>query len=671
MKLSVEWLKKYCPNSLDERQTAEALTRGGLEVEAIDKLSWGDCVLDAEVTSNRPDWLSHIGVARELAALTNSKLTFPEPRPNEVQPPAGAMTSVKVEDPVGCPRYTARIISAVTIGPSPEWMQRALAAVGLRPVNNIVDITNFVLFECGQPLHAFDFDKLAGRRIVVRRAAKGEKIVAIDGSGHELAATDLVIADERRPVAVAGVMGGLDTEISHATKNVLLESAFFDPLVVRDASRRLDLESDSSFRFSRRVDPMTVAWASARAAELIAELAGGKVHAGLIDVSAIKIERSEVAVRFERIKRVLGTAIEPERVRAILAALCFEMISEDAFSIRVRVPTFRTDVKGEIDVIEELARVYGYDHLQGKPGMKVRAGHRPKTLTGVERAAAVLSSCGYLEAVTYSFTTEEETCRFSPWQGDGVVKTRQSMKTNENVLRKTVIPSLLSAYALNRRRGNADVKLYEFSRVFLPRAGEKLPNEKVCVSLVDGESFRSAKGTLSALIERMRIPGVRSERAQMAVFEEGTALRYYANGQLLGVMGALEAREAEKFDLSERPTAAEFDFDLMLKLAPDAARYRAISAQPASRRDLAIVVDLDVDWAQIEKAVEEKKPANLESMEFFDEYRGKQVPEGTKSLAFSLTFREANRTLSSEEVDRSVQAILEALQQTVGAKLRS
>jgi len=670
MRLSLKHLNKICQTGLSAKQAAETLTRFGLEVEEIIELGH-DTALMAEVTSNRPDWNSHIGVARDLAAATGSAFAPPDVSFGEVTPSCSDMTSVAIEDFSGCPCYTARIITDVKVAESPAWLQEFIESIGLRPVNNVVDITNLVLFECGQPLHAFDFDALEGGKIIVRRARNGEMITSIDDTKHELCADDLVIADGSRPVAVAGVMGGIDTEIKDTTTTILLESAIFDPQAIKATSRRLDLASDSSFRFERRVDPGMVEWGSNRAAALITELAGGKIHEGLINVSKLEVTMPEVTMRYVRIKRLLGMAVEKDRVKKILGDLGFKTIKSDDDSITVEAPTYRADVRIEADLIEEVARIVGYDNITADPTMRIRSGRITPSMAAADRAAEILSACGFLESVTFSFTTKKMTERFSVWPGDGVMQTRTTVRVNENSLRKTLMPSLLESYRLNRRRGNRNVKLLEISRVFLPKSADEKPDEKTLLALVDGNGFRSAKGAVQAFFERFGLEGIDTVSEDREIFEKGISLSYKKDGRLLGVIGKLSAAEAERLDIQDQPVLVEIDFDMVIELQVELRRYSPVPTTPASRRDLAIVVGLETNWADVASAIEEKSSGILESIEFFDEYRGSQVPKGMKSLAFNMCFRDPNATLSSEAVDEEVNCILAHLNSKFGATLRS
>src|SRR5215207_2935034 len=356
MKISLEWLRDYLPDAPEARRAADALTHGGLPVEAVERMG-NDMVIDVEVTSNRGDCLSHVGVARELGALLNRQVKLVEPLPAEAGRPANAEAKVRIEARDLCPHYTARVIRGVKIGPSPEWMVRRLEAIGLRPINNVVDVTNYVMFELGQPLHAFDYDRLEGRRIVVRRARQGEKLVAINAAEAKLTPDMLVIADAARPVALAGVMGGLDSEVSARTTSVLLESARFDPLSVRKTARALDMRSDSSYRFERGIDPTLARRASLRAAQLILELAGGELLVGVAEAGAEGYQPKKLTLRLARIPRVLGIEVGAETVRDVLGRLQLSPVRKGADGIEVTIPSHRLDLNLEIDLIEEVARV--------------------------------------------------------------------------------------------------------------------------------------------------------------------------------------------------------------------------------------------------------------------------------------------------------------------------
>ncbi|MDV2496360.1 MAG: phenylalanine--tRNA ligase subunit beta, partial [bacterium] len=400
MKVSLAWLRRYVEVDLEPEALAEALTMVGLEVGVLERVDQGqgppDVVFDLDLTPNRADCLSHIGVAREVAAITTVPITLPEAALAEAPPGVETFTRIDIEDPEGCPRYVGRIIRDVTIGPSPPWLQEALAAVGLRPINNVVDATNFVLMEWGQPLHAFDHDALAEGRIVVRRARQGETITTIDDEERALEPTMLVIADAERPVAVAGVMGGQATEVTEATRTVLLESAYFDPLTVRRCAKRLKLHTESSHRFERGVDPEAVLTASARAAALIAEVGGGTVAQGVIDVYPRPIERPDVTLRVSHTNTVLGLELAAEEIAETCRRVGLELVStEDNERLTFHVPSHRVDLEREVDLIEEVARLNGYDQVPATlPASRSVGEAHPPTLAWARRLRESLAGCG-------------------------------------------------------------------------------------------------------------------------------------------------------------------------------------------------------------------------------------------------------------------------------------
>ncbi|MFH0963014.1 MAG: phenylalanine--tRNA ligase subunit beta [Planctomycetota bacterium] len=670
MKLVLGWLKDYCGKVGAAPETAETLTRVGLEVERVEE-SGAEGVLEGEVTSNRPDWLCYLGVARELAAAHGAALRVPMAALEEEEEPAGRLTKVEIADTDLCPRYTARVITDVAVGPSPEWMRARLEAAGLRSVNNVVDITNYVLLETGQPLHAFDCDKLGENRIVVRRAVEGEELVAIDGTRCALDSSMLVIADAARPVAVAGVMGGLETEVTDATRRVLLESAYFQPASVKATSRKLGLITDASFRFERGVDPEMVEFASRRAAGLMQEIAGGKVARGLVEVNVQKIDPVEVALRPGRIRRVLGHGIGQERAKEVLGRLGFELVRESDEALTFRVPSHRLgDVSRECDLIEELARLEGYDKVGDTTRMPILRGSLPDRLKLEGWLAERLAGAGYFETITLSFVNGEETESLSPWESDGTLLVPNAMRAEESALRKTIVGSLLRVKRQNAYRGVGKVRLFELSKVFLPVRGEKLPREKSCLALYDDEGFRRAKGTVEYLLSELGVSASEVEERELAAVEPGRAIRYEVDGRLLGYVGEVRGSLRAEFDIAARAAVAEIDVDLLEEKARREKIYRRPARFPRVVQDLAIVVDEATRWGDVEKAIWRTGGESLVAVEFFDEYRGKQVAKGKKSLAFSLTFQSEEKTLEAEEVGGWVQGVLRELAERFGARLR-
>ncbi len=668
MKISVKWLKEYAAVALDAKGIADALTRAGLEVEDIEAIP-GDSLLHAEVTTNRPDWLSHLGVAREVVAAAGGAFKVPEPRLVESGKPASEMTRVEILDGDLCPRYTARVITGVKVGSSPAWLVEKIESMGLRPVNNVVDITNFVLFECGQPLHAFDYDKLVERRIVVRKARKGETLTAIDGSKHELKGDELAICDATRPVAVAGIMGGLDTEVSDRTTTVLLESARFLPVLIRRTSKRMALESDSSYRFARGVDPAGVEWASRRAAALIAELAGGKVCPGIVDVDKAPFAAREVSLRFARIEKILGVAIGAADCRRILEALGCATVKADSAGLVLRVPSWRADLEREIDLIEEVARLWGYDKIPPSPGVTLRMSRRDDMLMKSASAAAVLGAAGFDECVIVSFTDAKSAALIAPWTKAAPIEVRNPIDADLPGLRTSLVPSLLRTRVLNQARRNRDVRLFELAHVYLPKAKGELPDERTMLGIVGDVDFRAMKGIVETLVARFGLSGaVTTGESQLPFLAEGRVLTL--GGRMLGYVGLPTQEVLDRFDLKTKPAVAEIDFGALAAEARPKAKFQGLPRFPEIERDLAIVVDESTPWAAIRGAVEGLGNPLLESVAFMSEFRGKSVGEGKKSIAFSMIFRAGDRTLEHEEADAATKAVLDALSSKLGAALR-
>ena len=672
MKLLLSWLRDYCPKAGSADEVADELTRFGLEVEKIETLEDGDAVLEVEVTSNRPDWQSYIGIARDFAAIHRTPLRLPAAHVDESDELASKLTSVEIENTDLCPRYTARVVKNVKIAPSPDWLRKRLAPMGLRPINNVVDITNFVLFETGQPLHAFDYDKLAEHRIIVRQARYGERITSIDGTLCALDTEMLVIADAAKSVAVAGVMGGLDTEVGDETTTVLLESAYFDPNSVKETSRELDLASDSSYRFERGVDPEMVEFASRRAASLMQEIAGGQVASGLVDVSVQNLDPVHVTLRYGRIKRLLGHAIPAERAKQILSSLEFEIIQETDDHVTVAVPSHRLpDVSLECDLVEELARIEGYDKVGDRSTMPILMSRLPRRLEIEGVLAQHLTAAGFYETVNLSFVNEQETARLSPWPGDATLCVPNAVNQAESALRRTLMGSLLRAKQHNRNRGVARVRIFEIARAFLPLSGEKLPAEKCVLGIYDDNGYRSLKGVVEHLFAELRIGDIQPGECALAAVKKGSALTYLAAGRLLGVVGPLAPDLADTYDVASQAAIAELDVDLLVELAGTEKKYQSLPRFPSAAQDLAVVVDENVRWGDVETCVREAGTNKLVAIEFFDEYRGKQIGKGKKSLAFSVTFRADDCTLTSAQVETTRQGILAELEKRFDAILRT
>lgn len=671
MKISYNWLKDYGKHSLSAEELSERLTNAGLVVDnitAIDK----DFCLDVEVTSNRPDCLGFIGIAREVDAVTHSGLIIPDVDYATVSEDIKDITSVTVKDKELCQRYTARIIRSVNIGPSPEWLQERINTIGLRPVNNIVDITNYVLMESGQPLHAFDFDKLSGNKIIVRRAVNGEVMAAIDGSKCKLTSDMLVIADSKKPVAIAGVMGGKDTEVSDTTKNILLESAFFEPGNVRRTSRKLGISTDSSYRFERRVDPVCVDWASRRAARLIQEIAGGEIVEGVIDQNYLKDKKISVTLRMPRLNSLLGIHIAKDLVKDILERLQFKITTETDASLSVDVPSFRGDVYREIDLIEEVIRIHGYDNIPTKGNIVIKSIRKNKFDVIVEKVKTIISGFGFSEVVTDSIVGNSQNQHDSIWSDNSNIKIMNPIRHGEDLLRKTLIHNLLRVKKHNQNYGIEKIQIYELSKVYLPSKNDNMPEEKECLCILGEDGFLSLKGIVEAILSYLNIAHRLESTPYISdLFSPEKSAELKLGGNILGYIGKLSNDTIKSYDFRSTPCITELNFNLLMDLANLESSFQKIPLFPTMVRDLAIVSDEKIMWGDIKKCIESLSIDYLDNIEFFDVYRGKQVEEGKKSIAFRLIFRADDRTLKSEEVDALQEKILENLKNTLGIKLRT
>lgn len=658
MKVPLSWLRTYVDFGGDAAEIARTLVMAGVGIESIE----GD-VLDLEITANRADLLSLIGVAREIAALRG--LTFKDPEA-QYAPTGEDVTrqfAVEVAEPALCARYTARLVRGVKVGPSPAWMADRLQAAGIRPINNIVDVTNYVLLESGQPLHAFDASLLRGKKIVVRRAREGETLAAIDGVEYKLRPDMLVIADAERPVAIAGVMGGKETEITDRTTDVLLESAQFDPVSVRRTSRRLGLSSESSYRFERGVDFRTVDWASGRAMELIYQVAKGEIHKGVIDVQGHVPQAPESSVRPEYVARVLGLPMARERVIEILMGIGAHVVDR-GHELRVRSPWRRRDLKIEADYIEEVARVEGYEKIPCDTTFAQRvAVDNPDDLVRAD-IRSTLSGLGGYEVLTWSFAEAGAPNRVSYWTEGAPLPLRDPDGKVDRTLRESLIPGFLQVLRTNEGYREELRTIYEIARLYL-RKGDEYGEREVVAMAVPGDPLE-VKGVVETLCRRL---GVEAEfrAASFPFLEPGSGAEVVIGGRAAGFLGS---PLPELACLRQEAGVAELEFEALAGASQRVRAYREFNRQPPVARDLSVVVADPVAWRDVEAAVRSGAPATLESVRFLSEYRGKGIEPGFKGWAFSMRFRAANRTMTGEEVEEAVQSILKSLEAGVGARLR-
>lgn len=676
MKVTLEWLRDYVDIDLDAETLAERLTLAGLETEGIEEVE-GETVIELETTSNRPDHLGALGVAREVSWIQGRPLRAPDLSYETVPDMDGRtiadLVTLDVQDLERCPRYIARLAVDVRIGPSPDWLRRRLEAIGLRPVNNVVDLSNYVLFEYGQPLHAFDFDRLDSGTIIVRRAAQSERFTAINGKEYDLDREDLVIADASRPVALAGIMGGIDSEVGDSTTRVLLESAWFEPVPVRASSRRLVLSSDSSYRFERRVDPLGVEAASRRFLSLLQRETGAKILEGeveALDPGLIERARRTVTLRPARVRQVLGVDVPPAEIRSGLGTLGFEDTGGTDTEIEFRTPSFRVDVHREIDLVEEVARVYGFDRIPDGSLQVMPVAERTESRLK-RQVESLLIGAGFHEALTLAFTTAEDAAIEDWWAGTEPFEVRNPVRSSERRLRRSLLPRLWEAVRGNRLHGVDEVRLFEQARVFHRRPGVAAPIEREhlawCAVGAD-EDFRSVRGVAEAILASFHIEDAiwTPIEGSAGGLEPGRAGRVDVGGTLVGLVGPVTLAGV-RGDV----WCGELHLDPILEAARTDLPYREFSRQPGVRRDLNLVVDEGVLWRDLASTVEELALAHLVGLEFVDIYRGKQVPKGRKSVLMALDFRADERTLTGEEVDAEIDRLVSACRERFEAELRA
>ena len=642
----------------------------------------GDVIFDIAVTPNRPDCLSMLGIAREIAAQTGREVSMPELEYAEGGDPIEAKTSVEIRDPDLCPRYIATVVTGVKIAPSPKWIQDRLMAFGMRPINNVVDISNYVMVEFGQPLHAFDYDLLEEHRIVVRRAGEGETITTIDGDEQELTPEMLVIADASRAVALAGVMGGSDSEIGEGTTNVLLESAAFNQVNIRRTSQFAGLRSESSARFDKGLSRELPMYASRRATQLLVEVAGGTAAKGAIDVYPGRLEPRPVRLTAGRTRAVLGLDIDVPEMEELLRPLGFTTSPAGRDSLDVTPPYWRTDVAIEEDLIEELVRVKGYDAIP----TTTLSGHIPSFETAPlialkEQVRDALSSMGLVEIKTYSLTSPEMHTK-AKMDGKETLRVVNPMSAELEELRLSLRGGLLRTLEANQRLQEEGLRLYELGRVYHP-TGESLPTEREMLAVVlSGPSFEphwhgdpvdldffDAKGVVEALLDHFGL-SLEFRPGQDDLLHPGRTAEIIAGGRTIGLLGELHPSSRRAFELLDRPAALfELDLEQLLASMPEKGHvYEPIARHPGVLRDLAIVVDQQIPADQVARII--AATPLVQRARLFDMYTGERVPAGKKSLAYRVTYQSPGRTLTADEADKAQAKLLGRLERELGAKLR-
>ena len=714
MKISYNWLRELVAVALSPQELRERLTMRGLEVEAIEPVG-DDYVLEVAVLSNRADLLSHLGVAREVCVLAGVPLSQPDTTATRMEGRAESFTAVEISAPELCPRYAARVVRGVQVGPSPEWLAARLRAVGQRPINNIADITNYVMLETGQPLHAFDLERLAERRIVVRRAHAGETLRTLDDVERKLDEEMLVIADAVRPVALAGVMGGADSEISDTTRDVLIESAYFTPAAVRHTARTLGMQTDASERFERGTDYEGVVRAQARCVALICELAGGTATEDAIDVYPQRIAPPAINLRLPRVPALTGLPIAPQDTIRILTALGCEPVraavlggaqadaglsalelasAHTSATFVFASPSWRTDIKIEEDLIEEVGRHFGYWHVEDELPAANSVGEYRAHEDRRRAARRALVACGYDEAINFSFISAAHDGQFELLpalaarvreDGAGLVTLANPITEDTARMRPSLLPGLLAAVRHNFNHGSRDVSLFETGRVFAARAeGEERPFERDAWALVTTGGVRESaragatrevdfydlKGAVEAAVEAMQLGAVEFASADVRHLRAGQAASVTLGGQAIGTLGRLADELAAAYKFRQPVYVAELDFSALLAAPHAHARYTPLARFPAVVRDVSLLVERRVTFAALRRAVRALNIAECQRVELVDVYEGERLPEGKRSITLRVEYRAAERTLRDEEADALHAQVVAALVEEFGAQQR-
>lgn len=635
--------------------------------DVLKLLALDEPVLVIESFANRPDLLSISGIAAEAAAVLGKKLKKPSLVFPETDEAAGDIVKVEVIDKDLCPRYAARIIKDMVIKPSPLWMQGRLQAAGIRTISNVVDITNYVMLETGQPLHAFDYDLLKRGKIIVRRAKEGEKIITIDGEERSLTSSMLVIADAKKPVALAGVMGGIDTEISDSTGRILLESANFNGANIRRTSQALGIKSESSRRFEKGLDYYSVDIASDRASAMMVEL-GGKACKGRVEDGVQAPAPVNIALRANRTNSILGTEISVEDMAHYLEKLSFQ-VKVQGDILNVTVPSYRQDIKEEIDLVEEVARLYGYDNI---PYTFPEGGGVVGRTTAVDKIESlcrdILARAGLYEVFTFTMASQESFEKV-PFAAQNWLSVKNPLVEDQRILRGSLLYHLVEVASRNFRVKNFDVKIFELAKIYFPAEG--FPEERRILSTAlsgAGVDFYYAKGVMEAFFNELGIK-YKFIPYEYPFFHPGQSAKILVNNEECGCSGRLNPVSAEKLDIEREIFLSEIYLDKIISLIPRKV-YSSIPKFPSVERDIAMIVDEEIPASDIDEAIKNAGPEFLVKFECFDVYKGEQITPGKKSMAYSLAFQSMERTLTDEEVNIARKKICEALESKFGAKIR-
>ena len=667
MLVSWEWLSDYVDIRISHEEMATRWALTGLNHEST-VLVDGVPVIDLEITSNRGDCLGHIGIAREASVLLQSELRFPSPQLKTTDEPASDALGIENQFVEACPRYIGRLIRDVKIGPSPDWLQKRLIAIGVKPINNVVDATNYVMFECGQPLHAFDFANIRGGRIIVRPARDKENFIAIDHRTYQLDSKMVVIADAERAVALGGVMGGVESEVSESTVDILLEAAEFVPLSIRRTARKLTLHSPSSYRYERRIDQANMDWASRRCCEIILQTAGGQLLSGSVDTGERLPERPPILLRESKIESVLGIAVPWERSLEILVHLGCHVTGDpgDAHA-RVVSPSYRLDLTREIDLIEEIARIHGYEQIPEDAAVPlVSSTKRPKDIV-METVRRVVCASGFNETMTPSLIGKSPTSSLSPWTKEDAMTTLIPLLEGANQLRRSLIPSLVAAKLYNQSQSNRDSQLFETANVYLPRT-TGLPGQQFNLGVIGLSDIRSVAGTLEEILHRGCGPEFMQSKLSKSLvawdfLAPHSGIAWQVGGEMIAWVGQLNRSMVDAMKLDCEAAVGEMNLDLLLEHARLIPQLQPIVPFPTVERDLNLILDEATQWQAISATIQKAAGPLCINVAFREIYRDTQKDgDGKKRVLLSMHLRSDTETLTGEQVDTVMQHVLSACQ---------
>jgi phenylalanyl-tRNA synthetase beta chain len=648
---------------------------------------WGqpETVIELEITPNRPDCLSMIGVAREMAVLYGSDLKFPGIGISETENDVNEEISVRIEDEAKCPRYTARVMKGASVGPSPEWMQQRLEAAGIRPISNVVDITNYVMLETGHPLHAFDATTVAGKQIIVRTAKAGEKMATLDDKERELTEDMLVIADAEKASAVAGVMGGADSEIAADTSTILLEAAAFETASIRQTAKKLGLITDASYRFQRGVNTDSVEWASRRAAQLICELTGAKLCSGIVDVFPGTKKQIKIPFSYKRIENMIGAEISADKMRGIFQTLEIGLEEDNGETAVAVVPSFRLDLEREVDLVEEIARIHGVDNIPAKtPLAKVIPTADDSRVRAISNLRNNLQGLGVSEILNYTLVNNPLLDLFNKDNREEREELPHPISVDQSVMRTSLIPQLVESLGRNHSRQVSEASFYELGRTFKRVKGGTVQTEMVSLGMMgpvgrgllekraavsEEEMFVWMKGAVEKLFSAQHIsPEFAAQDAPE--FEGGKAVSILLDGEVVGCMGLVNKPARAEWRLNGPVAAAEIKLEALLKKAFVIPKTEELATFPSMSRDIALVLDESVKHEEVQTLIRKANPKDLESFGLFDVYQGKGIEKGKKSLAYTFVYRSAKQTLTDKKVNKVHQKLSDFLCKQLGASLR-